>query len=203
MLRDKYQAVLSVLDQLDVGLCIALEDGTLVVRNTEADRLFANHNGILISEKNKVQCADPVCNAQLQLALIAACDEMLDEPVTNEIMVLPGSSTSSEILLEVAPLHESENSSKTLKNLAVLTLIDPTLTHPISVDRVALAYQLTDTEARICYMLIDGKTTREMAEIRGVSMETIKSQVKSIMSKTQSKRRSDLIRLVSLVTSPL
>lgn len=57
-------------------------------------------------------------------------------------------------------------------------------------------YGLTSAECRVALLLCDAHNPRAIAEIIGVTENTVRSQVKSIYSKTGVKRQSELVRLL-------
>ncbi len=62
-------------------------------------------------------------------------------------------------------------------------------------------YSLTPAEARVTARLALGRSAEEIAEELGVSLETIRSQIRSVLSKTGTGRQGELISLV-LRTAP-
>jgi DNA-binding CsgD family transcriptional regulator len=60
-------------------------------------------------------------------------------------------------------------------------------------------YNLTAAESRLVGELVEGKTLREVAELRNVSLATLRSQLKAAFSKTGSRRQVDLVRLVAAI----
>lgn len=61
---------------------------------------------------------------------------------------------------------------------------------------------LTHAEAEIALSLVYGLTPREIASKRRVSIHTIRNQLKSAMSKTGSRRQSDLVLIVERARTP-
>jgi DNA-binding CsgD family transcriptional regulator len=55
---------------------------------------------------------------------------------------------------------------------------------------------MTPAECRVALLLSDGRAPREIAEMVGVSFNTVRSQIKSIFAKTNVKRQGELIRLL-------
>jgi DNA-binding CsgD family transcriptional regulator len=53
---------------------------------------------------------------------------------------------------------------------------------------------LTPAECRVALLLSDGHAPRVIAEMIGVTENTVRSQIKSIFSKTGVRRQSELIR---------
>jgi DNA-binding CsgD family transcriptional regulator/PAS domain-containing protein len=57
-------------------------------------------------------------------------------------------------------------------------------------------YGLTPAESALATLLAEGKTLQEAAGLRGVTHQTARSQLKSIFSKTATRRQSELLRLL-------
>lgn len=57
-------------------------------------------------------------------------------------------------------------------------------------------FDLTAAEVRVVLLLFDGHSRKDIAALLKVSMNTLKSQLKSIFSKTGVSRQSELIRLL-------
>ena len=66
---------------------------------------------------------------------------------------------------------------------------------------LARDYGLTPAEARLVSGLVQGKRLREIASEVGVSMNTIRTQLKSVFRKTDTHRQVDLVRM-ALTRSP-
>jgi DNA-binding CsgD family transcriptional regulator len=59
------------------------------------------------------------------------------------------------------------------------------------------AYALTSAETEVAIHIYNGKSSEAIARIRGVSTETIRSQIKSILAKLGVKRQVELVATVS------
>ncbi len=57
-------------------------------------------------------------------------------------------------------------------------------------------YSLTGAEAELVKLLVEGASIRQAAERRGVATATARSQLKSVFSKTGTKRQGELVQLV-------
>jgi DNA-binding CsgD family transcriptional regulator len=70
-------------------------------------------------------------------------------------------------------------------------------------DILMATYGLTGAEARLCSQLFDGCSLAEAAERNKVSRETVRVQLRSIFSKSQVRRQSDLLRLCTQLVRSL
>ncbi|GGE31951.1 helix-turn-helix transcriptional regulator [Primorskyibacter flagellatus] len=62
-------------------------------------------------------------------------------------------------------------------------------------DTLRAAFGLTRTEAEVMMALTESRTLRDIAASRGRSVDTIRSQIKAIQTKTEARGQNDLLRL--------
>ncbi len=204
ILRSNYQAVLTALDYIDIGICIALPNGTIIVANEEASRIFENKDGVKLGADRKLVCRDKELEARFSQAIARTSSTAIGEAATPEVLFsVNRPSGLHDFLIEVAPLRDHTAELETNLQGALITLVDPENSSHIDVDRIAQAYRLTKTEALVCGYSVKGWSTRQIADERCVSTETIKSQMKSILSKTDCQHRSQLIRLALKASPPI
>ena len=70
-------------------------------------------------------------------------------------------------------------------------------------DTLRIRFGLTRAESRVALLLCDGRAPRNIAETIGVSVETVRSQMKSIYAKTEVRRQSELVRLLLSNAAPV
>ena len=202
ILKSQYRAVLSALDYVQIGLCIALEDGTIIVRNEEAERILRECDGIKLDKTKKLYCQDTEKSAAIGQAIkVTGMTANGTCAMSEAIFSIDRPSGLKSLLIEIAPLRDYDRELESNLHGALVSIIDPENSAPFSARKVAIAYKLSAAESEVCALLVEGRSNLDIADIRNVSPETIKSQVKSILSKTNCQRRSDLIRLV-LKTTP-
>lgn len=83
-----------------------------------------------------------------------------------------------------------------IHGICALSVIDPmrkiTLPFPV----LQQAFDFTTAEARVAVQLASGATPEEVAQKGGVSIGTIRNQMKSIFKKASVNKRSDLVRVL-------
>jgi hypothetical protein len=72
-LRQKYQAVLAVLDHMNVGLCVAMQGGELLTYNTKANQIFDDKNGLKLSRYGHIEASDHQETVHLKNSINACC----------------------------------------------------------------------------------------------------------------------------------
>lgn len=204
LLRSRYQAVLSALDHVQIGMCIALGRGDVIVVNREAERIFDQDDGINLAKDRTFVCRDPDVGRALAEAVQVAAHTSAGAGESAEIiMAVQRRSKAQPFLIEVTPLRDYAREVETGLEGALVTVIDPDNTTPFSTAMVADAYGLTPAESEVCRHLVDGWTNGRIADERRVSIDTVKTQIASILQKTLTRRRSELIRLVLKSSPPI
>lgn len=106
-------------------------------------------------------------------------------------------------LVEVAPLRDITGELERGFAGAVVFLIDPENAEAISTERLSRFFSLSQAEGEVIRAMVDGLSAGEIADSRGTKVDTVRSQFKSIYSKTGVHRRADLVRLAVSVDPPI
>ena len=80
---------------------------------------------------------------------------------------------------------------------AVLFIYDPAVRAHPPASALAQAFTLTRREAGLAAALLQGQTLNEHAAARGVKITTVRTQLLSLMRKTDTRSQADLVRLLS------
>ena len=204
LLRMHYRAVLSALDHVQIGMCIALGQGDIIVANTEAERIFSLEDGIKLNRDRHLLFRDSDLGQAVEEAVRTTAQTVRGQnDVAEVILAVSRPSSEHPFLIEIAPLRDQTGEVESKLEGALITIIDPANPRPFSTAKAATAYGLTPAEASVCAHLVDGWTNGRIAEERGVTIDTVKAQIASIMQKTGTQRRSELIRLVLRSSPPI
>jgi DNA-binding CsgD family transcriptional regulator len=78
----------------------------------------------------------------------------------------------------------------------MLTLFHPE--HSISVDIQLLSsvFKFTPAECKVALSLLDGFSTKEIAQKNKVRADTVKKQIQSIYRKTSTHKQSELVKIL-------
>jgi DNA-binding CsgD family transcriptional regulator len=79
---------------------------------------------------------------------------------------------------------------------AMLVIVDPDANRDVQSELLAQLYHLTPAELRVALALAKGMDTKEIAELHGVSLNTVRGQLKALMGKTDTHRQSELVALL-------
>lgn len=202
LLQNRYHAVLSVLDHVLVGVCIAMPNGEIIIANREAQRIFDLRDSVWLSDDCFLVSRHHDIASQIKRAVAAAVSAAEGEVSSTECLFnIVRVTDSSNILVEVSPIRDSLGELQSNFEGALIYLIDPDGPAPIKIERFALQCGLSVTEAVVCELVANGWTNCDIADDRNVSPCTVKSQIASVFSKTCVRNRSELVRLI-LKSSP-
>ena len=204
ILRHQYQAVLAALDHVRIGTCVTGSNGHVVVANNEARRIFSLDDGLSLSRMGFLTCRTGDLTAELGERVRCAASTARGEGSDHEIVFFAQRKSGVRpFLIEIAPLRDSIGELERNFAGALIFIIDPENHQSVSTRRLALLLNLTETEAEIARLMVGGRSAAEIADARGVSEGTVKSQFKAIYAKTGVNRRADLVRLALSVDPPI
>jgi DNA-binding CsgD family transcriptional regulator len=101
------------------------------------------------------------------------------------------------LLAYEAPLPKRAQISGAAK---MILLVDPMRTAEPSAALLKSAFGLTPTEVNVAQHIARGRDLAEIAEARGVSLGTLRVQLRSIFSKTSTNRQAQLVALLGGLT---
>ena len=204
ILRERYRAVLSALDHVRIGTCVLSAKGNVVVSNVEARRIFDLDDGIGISRAGRLTGFAPATSEQLAQHITAIAATACGEGQEHEAVVFAERRSGGRpFMIEIAPLRDSVGEVDRGLEGAIVFIVDPENQQAVSTRRLALLFALTEAEGDVCSAMVGGHSAAEIAEQRGVTEETVKSQVKAVYAKTGVRRRADLVRLALAVDPPI
>ena len=204
LLQARFNAVLSVLDRLGVGVLILNHTGEIVVANAEAERVIDAADGLTRTRDSHLTAIDPATAAQLGRAL-----EQATQAARLEMKHLPDSlpvarrTEREPYILEIAPFRDDGDEMGGAFVGVLIMVIDPDHRDMVTVDALVDSYGLTPAETMVCAMIAQGMTLRDIADSRNVSLDTIKSQSRSIYGKTLTRNRRELVQRAHSIRPPL
>ena len=204
VLKQQYNAVLAALDHFMIAVMIIDPHGNVVLENSTAQELLEDNDGLGINSNRKLVTPDSQEQSQLDQSLKQVLETAVAQDNTAmTVNVFKRPSGKDPYVLELSPLCDPNNDIDTNFRGAIGFVIDPSQGRRIDTRGIQQIYGLTKTEAIVCKLLAEGHSTQDMADLRNVSLETIRSQIKTIMEKTSTNSRIDLVRLALTVNPPV
>ncbi|MDH5631483.1 MAG: alpha/beta fold hydrolase [Gammaproteobacteria bacterium] len=190
------ETVGSLLDHLPIPLVVCDDTAAIIECNNRARLLITSGPTLYINDRNQQLCArDPELNAKLS-RYIQLTSAMAPNSGQGKTLQMPVTSSEDSLLLIFSPIKGGpEGKSK------VAIFIAPPKAQPVPAPAtLGKLYDLSDREMEVAVLLARGFTPNEIAEHNDVSVDTVRTQLRSLFRKTGSKRQADLVRLV--LTAP-
>jgi DNA-binding CsgD family transcriptional regulator len=204
VLRHRFHAVLAALDRFHVGVMVVSPSLAVVVKNREAERILALADGIALDARDRPRATAEAARGVLRVALEEAIATSSGQANGAALeLTLPRRSGATGFLVEICPFVDGGGEFETAFRGAYVLVIDPDDTRHVRTEGMQVLYALTDAESAVCSLLAQGLSTTDMADARGVSPETLRTQVKSLLQKTRSRNRAELVRRALLVNLPI
>lgn len=201
-LADNFRAVANCIDMLVVGVCILDQQGRIVHFNQEFQRQLDTYPVFLKDRSGRLimRSAGPG-EALGKLRGSLSNHGRFGARPRKEAIALTIDGKPHTLCVEVAPLTSADEFGESRLNGHIVYSMDTGRVYEIDGGMLASIFSLTQAEAAILEMLAEGLTNAQISERRAKSVETVNSQVKSILEKTQSANRTQLIRLATNISS--
>jgi DNA-binding CsgD family transcriptional regulator len=188
--NDKQQLLSEHLfDQILLPVILLDEVGKVSHCNQQA-KLFISHHQHLNIVENSLQWV----NIRNTLQIKQAAEKCLSEQDT---CILPlETDDSTPIVLTFVPLVHKFCSNKS--GLAVFIYRQEQL--PVNQNILCELFNLSPKEAQVCCELIGGSSAVDIAKTTHLSYETVRTYIKRIMNKTDTRRQSELV--AKILASP-
>ncbi|MEM1190103.1 MAG: helix-turn-helix transcriptional regulator [Pseudomonadota bacterium] len=197
LLEQRFKAVLDALDRFHIGVVILNKNSFVVVKNVAAEEIIDKGDGVREDVRGKLVFSN---------AVKTSIDELL-ENINLQAQGLGSLTVAIErgkdkdgylMQLSVASSRDLDE-----QDYYLCLIVDPDNRKIINTAGVEAVYHLTISESHILSHLIRGLTNNEIADVRNVSPETIKTQVKSLFEKLGCSNRIDVVNLVHSVNIPV
>jgi len=202
ILRRRFNAVMSVLDRLHIGVAILYQNGEVVLYNKAAERIFDDDDGLGLTASRRFLARNRTESLYALIDKVIATANIQGHSA-GEMTTVSRASGKTPYILEIAPLRDSQQEIDAELRGSMVFIIDPERPDTVSVRGLTIAYRLSEAEQAVCQHLINGLNNDDIAEQRGVGPETVKSQVSNILHKTQTRSRAELIHLALKISPPI
>ena len=203
MLKSRFDGVLTALDRFHIGIFVLSPNGSVIVKNAEADRLLDAADGITLSRAGQLHPTGDSERAELKDAIIKAVHTAEAKHNRAEsLLTLSRRSGDEPYLVEVAPIRD-QGEIKSLFSGALVFVIDPTKTDVVSTEGMQTLYSLTPSESEVCKLLAEGYETDAIADTQNLTRGTVRFYIKQLFQKTGVNNRSQLVRRALNVNLPI
>ena len=184
---------LAALDLIPTGVAVLDERQRVKHLNASAEAILRMKDGVTI-EEGAVRLASSGDNRRLAALLNEAQSPQVGNHAQPAVLLAPRPSGRPPYSIVVAPLGPGHESG------SVALLITDSATTITTEATVRSLYGLTPAESRVAVALLSGRNLDEIAGAFDVSIATVRTHLQRIFSKTGTRRQSELIRLLTMVT---
>lgn len=204
MLVSQVSSGMSMMDSLRSPIALIDEQRNIHYANPGARSILnaadavSDQNGRLICRRATDDSQLLTSLRQLQLSLGGYIDVIDAAPPTKAYVrcPLPASAYHLTIILQTVRPESTLGAFGKIP-LAMVFLHDPRLRLEIDPLLIGVAFDLTPAESLLAASLAKGESLADVATHRGVSHNTIKTQLKSVFAKTGATQQSDLVSLLA------
>jgi DNA-binding CsgD family transcriptional regulator len=166
--------------------------------NSSAESLIRSGDSFTVIN-GRLTARDAKANDALAKLLLEVASPAfsLSGPQTSRCLSVGRTAGKRPHQLIAMPLPQTHRNRSDADLLVLVT--DPEKTVHFPDETLRALYDLTPAETEVANGLLMGYSLQEIASLRRVSTGTIRQQVKSMLSKTGTKRQSDMVRLFTMV----
>ena len=175
--------------------------GKVIIANRRAETMVRNGDAIRLSNRMLLSVL-PEQNRRLQASLADAVGTGTSAGISSGTsLLIDRKSRENPLRVTVTPIPSSLHGSSA--QLAALVFVsDPTSRPQSRAVTLRALYTLTPAEARVADLLLQGREMQEVANGLGLTLETARFHTKRVLSKTGTRRQTELMRLMLSLPGP-
>jgi DNA-binding CsgD family transcriptional regulator len=192
------QWALSALDKLKIGVILLDDYGTPGFINKKAEFLLSANYGLSISGK-KLSLSNPLESARLQSFIANAAKAASGRQCTAGGSLRATNHLGNALHIHVIPLPRDTSERPwglALPRGCVAVFISASGSTHLRIETLSALYGFTSAEAKLASLLADGLSLEDAANTLGISIQTVRSQLKAVFAKTQVSRQAELVALL-------
>jgi DNA-binding CsgD family transcriptional regulator len=184
------QAQLGVeaMNRLVIGIAVLAGDGRILFSNASADQVFRQRSVFEATAANRAAPRNSRCRRVFMQAVRDAAEIRTSASLT--LVDEHGTLVARAMTL---PMPATSRWNTGWQQPLAMMVIHPSQTPRLSADTLRALFDLSAAESRLANALLAGRTMRFYAEERGLSIETVRTQLKSVLAKTGTRGQSQLI----------
>jgi DNA-binding CsgD family transcriptional regulator len=194
-----YQArvpVADALDRLPLGMLVLDGNCQVLMENASAARVLALEDGIEILSTG-LAATDTRENTKLHELIKTALESTEGQSLSGtSFMQVSRPSGRQPFSVMVSPLLSAPAGALSSEAVVACFISDPEAGQVPTLEALGQIYGLTPAEAEVAQLLAKGLSLDEIAADRGISLNTVRSHLKHIFSKTGTSRQGELLGLV-------
>jgi DNA-binding CsgD family transcriptional regulator len=185
----------AAIDTADTAILLLDCFGGCALVNKAAKRILDRRDGLIFTG-NRLTCVDPHESAVLAgfVSRAVASEQRKERPGNETVCVTR--QHGKPLQLRIAPFP-CERLGAGSQFSAIVFIGNPDRRASFPGDILRKTYGLTSAEVKLAMALVEGRSITEAAAENHVAKETVRSQLKSIFLKTETRRQGELVSLLA------
>ncbi|WP_181705740.1 helix-turn-helix transcriptional regulator [Chthonobacter rhizosphaerae] len=190
---EKARAAAAALAAVGLPAGVLSHSGRLIAAN---DLLTAMMPSVVLDRRDRVQLAGSAPDALLKDALDRLASQLMPQVAS---IALPATHAHPAMVAHLVPVRR--NARDVFASANAFLMVTPVSAAAVPGSSLLQAlFDLTRAEARVAKGIMEGKTPADLARTLGVSVDTVRTQLKSVFAKVGVSRQADLVRLLGGLT---
>ena len=184
----------TALDTLPTGVIFLGTKGEIKYMNRAASKAVAERDGLLAT-RNGLRAEKQEESDLLAKMIRDAVSRSNGVELSGRGAVEISRRSRPPLRVVVSPIHDKAVDHR--QGVAAVAFVhDPMQRTHAEEDVLRTRYQMTPAERRVAMLLAEGHSSRTIAQLQGVTFNTVRSQIKSVLHKAGVRRQGELIRLL-------
>lgn len=196
-LREGYSPEALALQQIQRGILVFDATFKAVFKNAMAEEIIAQQGGMALSQEGVLLFSERAFSNRFAVGLADAVRASLQCTDTADT-ILSYRQGEHSLTMVISPLAAS-GEEESGRGGAMISLYDWSRRPTISTETIRQFFELSEAEARVSALLVEGRSPAEIAEHLSRTQHTIRSHLKSIFQKTNTNRQGELVALLSAI----
>jgi DNA-binding CsgD family transcriptional regulator len=198
-LESKVQDLETALNRINVALILLDDRGKPLMVNAAAQAICGKRDGLLLT-RSGIGAMSILESAALQALIARTISSVAPRQSAQGGGCVLTKKNGRKLHLLATPIPPSLADSPG-RAVAMLLISDSEKEQQLPGDILRQLFCLTPAECRLALLLQEGLTLPEAAQQLSVGRETVRTQVKSILQKTGSRRQGELVKLLAEISA--
>jgi len=187
--REDNESLSAALDHISRPMIVFNELAQVVKCNEAAEMLLDTHPGLSVSDEDDPRLYTPFrrFNQQLNDAILTSI--MNARYGIHDSIVLLHEYQGECVTLCITPLSDASAGA----HGALAELYSKRLDVPVDHKKLRALFNCTETESRVAVKLMHGQDARAIAEGEGITLNTARQHIKSLLTKNGFRRQAELV----------
>lgn len=186
---------MAALEVVPVGIILLTSAGLLLHANGRAYELMARTEALRFGPSGALVATGAAATASLQRLVRECVQTTAGRGFSHGGALRLQGAHGQQLQVLVTPLA-ADSSAVGGEPMSAVFCADPSAPVGALAQRLAATYGMTPAEAQLTEAVVNGCVLKRVADDRGVSIHTVRAQLKSAADKAGARRQTDLVRIV-------